>query len=140
MTYEEWEREVPASIREDSLWKMEADRSALFLSDLAWHDVTKLARDRRTAGIADQLYRAVGKISWNFGEGYSRGTAKDRAHFYEYALGSAREARDWYFKGRHVLTTRVVDQRLDLCAQISKLALRMIARERTTNRRFAPAR
>ena len=74
---------------------MEAYRLGLFLSDLGWQDATRLARDRRTAAIADQLYRAVGKISSNFGEGYSRGTGKERARFYEYALGSARESRDW---------------------------------------------
>lgn len=51
--------------------------SALFLSDLSWHDVSKLVKDRRTAGVADQLYRAVGKISSNICEGYSRGTGKD---------------------------------------------------------------
>ena len=94
MTYEQWELSVPASIRDDSLWKMQAYRLGLFLSDLAWHDVTKLLKDRRTGGIADQLFRAVGKISSNFGEGYSRGTGRERAHFYKYALGSAREARD----------------------------------------------
>jgi four helix bundle protein len=140
VTYEQWEAGVPEVIRDDSLWKMEAYRLGLFLSDLAWHDTSKLARDRRTVGIADQLYRAVGKISSNFGEGYSRGTGKERAHFFEYALGSAREARDWYYKSRNILADRVVQHRLELCAKIVRLALRMIARERTSNRRVSPAR
>jgi len=45
-------------------------------------------KDRRTLGLSDQLYRSLGSISANLAEGYSRGTGKDRAHFYEYALSS----------------------------------------------------
>ena len=67
----------------------------------------KLSHDRRMISIADQLYRAVGKIRANFSEGYSRGTGKDRAKFYEYALGALRESRDWYYKGRHVFGPKV---------------------------------
>jgi hypothetical protein len=72
MNYQEWEKSVPASITGDSLWKMEAYRLSLFAGDLAWEDATKLMRDRRTRGLSDQLYRAVGSVSSNVGEGYSR--------------------------------------------------------------------
>jgi hypothetical protein len=34
---------------------MEAYRLALFAADLGWHDVTKLAGDRRTLDLAGQL-------------------------------------------------------------------------------------
>ncbi|MBI3801907.1 MAG: four helix bundle protein [Deltaproteobacteria bacterium] len=97
MNYNEWEKVVPETIKADSLWQMTAYRLALFLADLSWQDASKLVQDRRTIGLSDQLYRAVCSISANVAEGYSRGTGKDRAHFYEYALGSARESRDWYF-------------------------------------------
>src|SRR5206468_1229485 len=120
----EWETSVPAIITDDSLWKVKAYRLGLFLSDLGWSDVTKLLKDRRTSEISDQLYRAVGKISSNIGEGYSRGTGRGRAQFYEYALGSAREARDWYYKGRHVLGESVTSHRLNLTSEIIKLALK----------------
>jgi hypothetical protein len=63
VTYKEWEVGVPRSIRADTLWKVKAYRLGLFIADLAWHDVTELAKDRRTRGIADQLYRATGNIS-----------------------------------------------------------------------------
>jgi four helix bundle protein len=66
----------------------------LFPSDLGWWDTARLVRERRTIGLYDQLYRALGSISANAAEGYSRGTGKDRARFYEYALGSVRENRD----------------------------------------------
>ena len=136
MTYEEWEASVPALIREDSLWRVEAYRLRLFLSDLAWEDAGKLLKDRRTWGIADQLYRASGNISSNISEGYSRCTGKDRARFYEYSLGSSREARDWYYKGRHVLDPAVVSHRLELCTRIIRLTITMISNERKSNRRI----
>src|SRR5580765_5186990 len=103
MNFQEWLETVPEEIKADSVWKSEAYRLALFAADLAWHDVTKLVRDKRTISLGDQLYRAAGAVSADIEEGYSRGTGKDRARFYEYGLGSAREARGWCFKGRHVL-------------------------------------
>ena len=100
MNFEEWQNDISKSIKTDSLWKMSVYRYALFLGDLGWYDVTKLQQDRRTLRISDQMYRALGSISANVAEGYSRGSNKERAHFYEYSLGSARESRDWYHKGR----------------------------------------
>jgi four helix bundle protein len=126
VNYEEWEELVPGEIRGDSLWRMEAYRLGLFIADVSWHDVTKLMQDKRTRGLSDQLYRAVGSISTNLAEGYSRGTGKDRARFYEYALGSARESRDWYHKGRHVLADAVTQHRLSLLTQIIRLLLSRI--------------
>lgn len=87
MNYEEWARSVPHEITDDPLWRVEAYRLALFAGEVGWHDVTKLMGDQRTHSLSDQLYRALGSISANIAEGYSRGTGKDRARFYEYALG-----------------------------------------------------
>src|SRR2546423_1824578 len=101
MSYEEWEQTVLPEFKTDPLWKVQVYRLALFLGELAWPDVTLLSRDRRTVSLSNQLYRAVGSISVNVAEGYSRGTGKERARFYEFSYGSAREARDWYYKGRH---------------------------------------
>lgn len=103
---------------------------AVFLADLGWHDVTKLVQDKRTLDLSDQLYRALGSISANLAEGYSRGTGKDRARFYEYALGSARESRDWYYKGRHILGEAVVQHRLQLLSEVIRLLLTMVPQQR----------
>lgn len=130
MNYDDWEAEVPEEIKGDSLWKMRAYRLGLFVGDLGLYDVSRLARDRRTLGLADQLYRALGSISANLAEGYSRGTGRDRARFYEYALGSARESRDWYFKARHVLGEQVLGERLDLLTQVIRLLLIMVPQQR----------
>ena len=139
MTYPEWEAGVPDLMKQDSLWRVEAYRLALFVSDLAWSDATRLQRDSRTEGLAYQLYRATGKISANIAEGYSKCTGRGRALFYEYALGSARESRDWYYKGRHVLGERTFNHRLELCTKIVRLSLTMTSRERRSNRKVSRA-
>jgi len=128
--YEDWEKTVPEAIKSDSLWKMTAYRLALFLGDLGWYDVTKLMRDRRTIGLSEQLYQALGSISANIAEGYSRGTGRDRARFYEYSLGSSRESRDWYFKGRYILGETIVQHRLQLLSEIIRLLLTMVPQQR----------
>jgi len=135
MNYQQWELGVAAEIKSDVLWRVEACRLALLASDLAWQDVGKLAQDRRLLGLSDQLYRSVGSVSANIAEGYSRSSGKDRAHFYEYALGSAREARDWYFKARHALSEEVATQRIHLLTQIIRLLLTMIPDQRMTTLR-----
>jgi four helix bundle protein len=132
MNYREWQQNIPGEITGDSLWKMEVYRLALFAADLAWPDASKLLQDRRTLRLSDQLYRAVGSIRANIAEGYSRGTGRDRARFYEYALGSAREGRDWYHKGRHILGETVTSHRLKLLTQINRLLLTIIPAQRGT--------
>ena len=132
MTYEEWLAEVPTSITNDRLWQSEVYKMALFIGDLAWHDVRKLAKNISMRSLSDQLYRAVGSISANISEGFSRASGKDQARFYEYALGSACEYRDWYFKSRHVLTPRVIEHRLNLLARIIRQLLTIIPKYRTS--------
>ena len=136
-SYETWEAGVSELIRADVLWRVEAYRLALFLGDLSWHDATKLAGDRRTLSTSDQLYRAAGAVNSNIAEGYSRSSAKDRARFYEYALGSLRESRNWYHLGRHVLGEIASGHRLELTTRIIRLTLAMVQNEhRTTGRRL----
>ena len=130
MNYDEWAKTVSQTITGDALWTVEAYRLALFAADIGWRDVTKLMKDQRTIDLSNQLYRALGSISANVSEGYSRGTGRDRARFYEYALGSARESRGWYYSGRHVLGEPVVEHRMQLLVQIIRLLLTMIPQQR----------
>lgn len=121
MRYDEWHVSVPDEIKGDPLWKLEVYRLGLFVSEIAWQDALELNRHHLTRGIADQLYRAVCSISANIAEGYSRSTGKDRARFLEYSLGSAREARDWYYKSRNTLKEEVVKHRINLLTKIIKM-------------------
>lgn len=130
MTFLEWEGCVPELISNDVLWRMKVYRLSLFLADISWLDVTKLSKDVRTKSLADQLYRSVGSISANLEEGYSKSGPKDRARFYEYALGSARESRGWYFKGRHICGEEVFEHRAQILTEIIKLLLTIVPKER----------
>ncbi|MBI5652949.1 MAG: four helix bundle protein [Chloroflexi bacterium] len=140
MEYDVWERTVPRSITGDALWKMKVYRLAMFVGELGWLDVTKLIQDQRTVKLAGQLYEALGSVSANIAEGYSKSSGKDRARFYEYALGSARESRDWYYKARHVLGETIAYERMEWLSQIIRLALTILPeeRERTIREESAP--
>ena len=130
MNFNDWLTTVPETITGDSLWKIEAYRLGLFAADVSWYDVTKLMLDKRTLDLSDQLYRAIGSISANIAEGYSKSTGKDRARFYEYALGSARESRDWYYKSRHILGDDIANHRMNFMTQIIRLLTTMVPQQR----------
>jgi four helix bundle protein len=132
----EWEKTVPSEITSDVLWRNTAYRLATFAADSIWPDITALAADSRTVRIADQLYTAVGSIGANYAEAYSRGTDRDRCRIYEYALGSAREARDWTYKARHVLRPSRTAELLSLLTRIVQLLTTTIVRERSRNSRL----
>ncbi|PWU12107.1 MAG: four helix bundle protein [Verrucomicrobia bacterium] len=138
MTYQEWLTTVPHEFKNDPLWKMEVYRLSVFAEDLAWPDVTKLVQDKRTIGLSDQLFRSAGSVSANISEGYSRQSGKDQARYYEYALGSAREARNWYWPARHVLGEKVAMHRIGLLTHIIRLWLTIIPAERGSFLREEP--
>jgi four helix bundle protein len=130
MNYAEWLETVPSEITNDPIWKLEVYRLALFADDIGWNDVVALSKHKLMWGIADQLHRSLGSISANLTEGYSRSKGLDRARFFEFSLGSARESRDWYYKSRHVLSTEVVKHRLGLVTQIIATLTPMISHQR----------
>jgi four helix bundle protein len=130
MNYQQWLATVPPEFTNDSLWRMEVYRLALFVGDVAWIDVTKLMQDRRTLDLAGQLYRAAGSVSANIAEGYGRSSHKDQVRFFEYALGSARESRNWYWAGRNVLTEVVALHRIRFVTQIIRHLLNIIPTQR----------
>ena len=130
VTHDEWLASIPAEITGDPLWRMEVYRLALFMSDITWPDTCKLMQNHSTLGLSDQLYRATGSISANIAEGYSRQSGKDQARYYEYALGSARESRTWYYQARHILSESVVLHRIKLLTSIIRLLMTMIPAER----------
>jgi four helix bundle protein len=139
MTFDEWKKSVPQAITNDSLWRVEAYRLSLFLADLSMIDFPQLIKRRPTWSHADQLLRSAAAISSDIAEDYSRGTGKDRAKFFEYALGSATESRDWYYKARASLSESAVQHRIDLLTQIIRLLIRMVDTERKTNKRLLSA-
>lgn len=135
-----WQRDLPVEITSDALWTCAAYRLATFVADRSWDDITRLAADARTANIAAQFGEALGSIGANYTEGYSRRSARDRCRFYEYSLGSARESRDWCFKGRHVIGDARTRETLKLLTRIAQLLTVTIVRERGRATRVKPPR
>jgi len=113
----------------DPLFRMRAYRIAVDLLAESFPDVKLLTAEPATARIAGQLYWAIGSIGSNIGEGYSRSTGKDRARFFEFALGSVRESINWYQAARPVLGD-VVRTRLNDLEELRRLLLAIIPRER----------
>jgi len=130
MNYTEWLSTVPAEITNDPIWKLEVYRLALFADDIGWNDVLALSKNNLMWSVADQLHRSLGSISANLTEGYSRSKGLDRARFFEFSLGSARESRDWYYKSRHVLSDEVVKHRMSLITHIVAMLTPMISHQR----------
>ncbi|NUO65642.1 MAG: four helix bundle protein [Gemmatimonadaceae bacterium] len=116
-----------------------AYRLALELSETAWEDGTRIAAEPLLAQIGPQLVRAVGSIAANIAEGYARLSRRDRIRFYEYALGSAEEARSWYVVARRALPSADYEARLAKLTSIRRLLLTMIRNERSGEGWKAPA-
>ncbi len=117
-SYPDWEAQVPASITTDPLWGFLTYRKALFFSDLAWYDAEKLLADPRGKTTAWQLVDSAGSVPANIEEGFGRGFGKDYARFLRIANGSCREARGWYYRGRHVFEPETLTHRLALADEI----------------------
>ena len=130
MQYTEWLETVPSEITNDPIWKLEVYRLALFADDIGWQDVLTLSKDKLMWSVADQLHRALGSISANLTEGYSRSKGLDRARFFEFSLDSARESRDWYYKSHHVLPAEVIKHRMGLITHIIGILTSMIPHQR----------
>ena|SRR5688500_14001869 len=114
----------------DPLRRMAAYRLSLDLVDLAWSDAQAVRRHPTTRPMGSQLYRAAGSIGANISEGYSRSSGRDRVRLFEYALGSARECRHWYYAARHVLTPQICEDRSATLGRICKILLAAIPMER----------
>ena len=130
MNYQEWLATIPPEITEDPLWKLDVYRLSLFVAEIGWEDVVLLNKNNLTRDAADQIIRSLNSISANIAEGYSRSTGKDRARYFEYSLGEAREARDRYFKTRRVLKQDVVLHRIKILTQIVKILNTIVPTQR----------
>ena len=130
--FDEWVRTVPPEITTDTIWRTPAYRLSLHVYWCAQSDVELLVRHRGTRPHVDQLLRAIGGISASLDEGYSRMSGRERAHYYEYSLGSAREARGWYYKVSAALPPDRFARRLSQLSRIVRILTAIIPRERNS--------
>ena len=126
MTYDEWEATIPAAVKQDVIWKVQAYRLALYLAACAGEDSRAIDGNPRLDQTLSQLVRAAGSVAANIAEGYPRQSGRDRIRYYEYALGSAAEVKVWYLNARHDLPAGALEDRFALLRSITRLLLTMI--------------
>jgi four helix bundle protein len=130
MRFEDWERSVEKDHGADSLWRMKAYRLSMFLSELVDGDAQLMRGHVVASAILPQLALAVASIGANIAEGYSRSTGRDRARFFEYALGSARDARHFYRAGRGSLSMTILTARLEVLEEVIRLLIATVRYQR----------
>jgi four helix bundle protein len=140
--FREWQNKPPRDLVGDSLWRLTAFRMSLFMSDVARRDAIRLLQRGAPGYKINQLERSVESVEANVAEGYSKFSGKERARFFETALGSAREAREWYRRSSEWLGTAEAEERRMLLTQIIKILTVAIPRERggASQRRIQTAR
>ena len=131
MTYEEWEMGVHERVKREPVYKFLGYRKALFFYELAWQDCEKLMRDMRGKAVAQQLIRSAGSISANIEEGHGRGYGKQRNWFFTVSIGSARESKGWYWRAKHLISSKVLDHRLALSDEVIALLVTELSRQRS---------
>jgi four helix bundle protein len=94
------------------------------------NDAEILVKNPVTEKVGGQLYYSAGSIGANYSEGYSRASGKDRARYYEYALGSVRESMSWYRTVVPVIDPETVGKRLDVLEEMRRILTAIIPRER----------
>lgn len=122
------ERTPPPELLGDTIWRLPAYRLSRYLAMHVPDDATLIYPYDRTT--ADQLERAVHAIGINIAEGHGRLHGRDRARFYEFALSSAREARDWYARTERYLPDGVALGRAFLLTRVIKILTTAIPQER----------
>lgn len=130
MELDDWLAQAPALLRDSPVWKVRAYLIGAFAAAEASTDAIPIERSPRFAHVAPQLVRATGSIAANIAEGYSRLSRRERIKYYEYALGSAREATSWYSLIASSLPAGALEQRLTYLARVAQLLLKMIHNER----------
>jgi four helix bundle protein len=124
----EWAKRADTARIGDPLWSVQAYRISLYAIECHNFD-RRINAQLGTAAALDQLTRAIGSISANLAEGYSRSSVADRTRFYGYALGSTREAISWYDTLQFELGDVAAERQCTLI-QIRRLLLTMLKRTR----------
>ena len=134
-SFSEWAAGRDVARTGDPLWAVQAYRLASYAN--ACHNFDRQTNRRFARAVSlDQLTHAVGSIAANIAEGYSRPSQPDQSRFYGYALGSTREAIEWYDTVRFDLGSATDDRQATLI-QVRRLLLTMLRNARSADDRAA---
>lgn len=125
-----FEAKPPEDLVGDPIWRLPAFRIGLFLSQVARRDCLVLRRYPYHYRDATQLKTAVDGIKANISEGYGKLSGRDRARYYEMALSTAREAREWYREVADVLGRPEATERALLLTRVIRILTKAIPEER----------
>jgi four helix bundle protein len=128
LDFARWESAPPPELFGDTIWRLPAYRLSRYLALVVRTDANTIRL--RSPSLAEQLERAVDSIGINISEGYGRLHGRERARFYEFALGSAREAREWYARADSYLESGVATGRAQLLTRAIKILTVAIPQER----------
>ena len=128
---DEWVKTLPASLRNDPLWKSAYYRLAMYVYDLMWLDAEKINKDFRGREIVHQLVRSSGSVCANMEEAYRRGIGTpDFVRIMRISLGELGETQGWYFRARHILGSEILDKRIAVIQQAIALTVTVIDQNR----------
>ena len=128
---DEWVKTLPASLRNDPLWKSAYYRLAMYLYDLMWLDAEKINKDFRGREIIHQLVRSSGSVCANMEEAYRRGIGTpDFVRIMRISLGELGETQGWYFRARYILGSEILDKRIAVIQQAIALTVTVIDQNR----------
>ena len=130
MDVDEWVARAPRALVSEAIWKVRAFQIGAYIASTAACDALPFERHPRFAHVAPQPVRAAGSIAANIAEGYSRQSRRDRIKYFEYALGSAHDAKSWYTTAADAFDAAALEERLTYLARVTQLLLRMIQNER----------
>ena len=131
LAFDEWVNTLPASLKNDPLWKSAYYRLAMYLYDLVWLDSAVINKDFRGREIVYQIVRSAGSVCANMEEAYRRGIGTaDFVRIMRISLGELGETQGWYFRSRHILNQETLDKRIKVIQQAIALTVTVIDKNR----------
>ena len=130
LTFEDWQKTIPASIRSEKFWLLIAYQKALYLYDLLWQDTEAWRKDERGQTLSKQIIGSSDSICSNIEEGFGRGLGKQLVLFYVYSLGSARETKGRIYRAKAFYSKETLQKRLNLASEVVALILTEINRQK----------
>ena len=98
-----------------------AYRKALELFDLVVCDLGEYLQDRRLERLVSQQLASADSVGSNIEEGYGRESTVEYWRFLNIARGSLRETQGRYRRFRHWIPLEIVEQRVALAEEISRI-------------------